>query len=696
MKEVRTEKIRNVGFFGHGGDGKTSLCEAILFTCGGNSRLGSVDDGTSIMDFEPEEVEKKITLSLSVAGIYWKEHKINIIDTPGYSNFISEAIAALRAVDVAVIVLDAASDVKLQAEKSWKMAEELNLPRAFFVSKMDDPNVDFYALLEKLKKRYDGYKIVPITLPMGKGDSFSGVMDVLTKKCYAYESDGSGKFSEVEPQGEDKDLLESHGSDAMESIIEMDDAVMEKYLEGEEIKKDELVTCLKKGISEAKIIPVFCGIPVKNMGTAHFLDAVVDFFPAPDFRGSVKGKDPETGEEIERAIDENGPVSCFVFKTLTDPFAGKISIMKVFSGTLTPDTMLYNPNKQTKERIGGIFTLVGKKQENAPSGHAGDIVATTKLKETTTGDTLCDEKEKIIYPGLSLPQPVISFAIEPKTKGDEEKIISSLHRLMEEDPSIHVSRDEQTKELLISGLGQSHVEVIISRLKRKFGVEVNMKEPKVPYKETIKKTAKAQGKYKKQTGGRGQYGDCWLEIEPLPRGQEFEFVDKIVGGAIPKQFIPAVEKGVREAMRSGILAGYPVTDVRVTVYDGSFHPVDSSEIAFKIAGSLAFKNAMKDAKPVILEPIMKLEITVPEECMGDVIGDLNSRRGKVQGFETKDGWTTIRALVPMAEVLKYAPALRSITSGRGEFTMEFSHYEEVPPQIQEKIIEESKKEEEGS
>ncbi len=694
MKEVKTEKIRNVGFFGHGGDGKTSLCEAILYTAGESERLGSVDGGTSIMDFEPEEVERKITLSLSIARVFWKDHKINILDTPGYSNFISESIFAMKASDVAVIVLDASSDIKLQAEKSWKMAEEQGLPRAFFVTKLDDQNADFEKLVEKLRSKYKGYSIVPITIPLGKGESFSGIVDVLSGKAFLYEKDGSGKFKETDIPPEEKESIEAMISEARESIIEMDDEIMEKYLEGEEVSKEELTKCVKKGMEETKLIPVFSGVPVKNMGTAHFLDAVVELFPPPSFRGSLEGKDPDTGETKYRKISDEDPVSCFVFKTLSDPFAGKITIFKMISGVITPDTTLYNPNKKTKERIGGLFTLVGKKQESAPSGHAGDILATTKLKETTTGDTLCDDKDRIIYPPVALPQPVISFAIEPKTKGDEEKIISSLTRLMEEDPSIHVSRDEQTKELLISGLGQTHVEVIIERLKRKFGVEVNIKEPKVPYKETIKKPAKAQGKYKKQTGGRGQYGDCWIEIEPLPRGKEFEFVDKIVGGAIPKQFIPAVEKGVREAMKSGILAGFPVTDVKVTLYDGSFHPVDSSEIAFKIAGSLAFKNAMKDAKPVILEPIMKLEITVPEECMGDVIGDLNSRRGKVQGFETKDGWATIRALVPMAEVLKYAPALRSITSGRGEFTMEFSHYEEVPPQIQEKIIEESKKEKE--
>ena len=690
MKEVKTQQIRNVGFFGHGDDGKTSLCEVILFLGGENNRIGSVDEGNSLLDFEPEEVDRKLTLSLSVGHIFWKDAKINIIDTPGYPNFFSEAIVAMSVVDTAVIVSDT-SEVKLQAEKAWKLASERGVPRAVFVTKMDDPSADFYGFLDKLKERFEGVKFVPITLPIGSGDSFKGVFDVISGKAFIYQDDRSGKYQEDSVQD---DKIESARSDSIESIIEMDDEVMEKYLEGEELPKEDILRCLKKGMESGELVPVFCGSSLKNIGVSHFLDYIVSTFPDPSFRKEVTGKNPSSGEEVKRRISVDEPTSCFVFKTISDPFAGKITIFKIFSGVVTPDMTLYNPNKLVREKIGGLFALIGKKQKNAPKGVAGDILATTKLKETSTMDTLCDEKNQIVYPPVELPQAVISYAIEPKTKGDEEKIINALHRLMEEDPSIKISRNEQTKELLLSGMGQTHIEVIVEKLKRKFGVEVNMKEPKVPYKETIKAKARAQGKYKKQTGGRGQYGDCWLEIEPLPRGKEFEFVDKIVGGVIPKQFIPAVEKGVREAMQSGILAGYPVTDVKVTVYDGSHHPVDSSELAFKIAGSLAFKKAMEQAKPVLLEPIMKLEIIVPEECMGDVIGDLNSRRGKVQGFETKAGWTTIRALVPMAEVLKYAPALRSITSGRGEFTMEFSHYEEVPPQIAQKIIEEARAERE--
>ncbi len=694
MREVKTGRIRNVGFFGHGDDGKTSLCEAILFTGGENNRLGSVDEGTSLLDFEPEEIEKKLTLSLSVAHIFWKDFKINIVDTPGYPNFISEVISAMRVVDTAVIVFDASSEIKLQAEKAWKISEENRVPKAFFITKMDESGADFYGFLEKLKERFSDFKVVPIVLPLGSGGDFKGIMDVIDGKAYVYKGDGSPDFDVIDIPEEEKERFEGIKSDSIESIIEMDDSVMERYLEGEEISKEEIFSCIKKGMLDMKLIPVFCGSGVKNIGIPQFLDSITKFFPSPDERGEVEGKDPQSGNTIKRKVSSDEPTSAFVFKTITDPFAGKITIFKIFSGKISPDMVLYNPNRLVREKIGGLFALIGKKQKNAPIGYAGDILATTKLKETTTGDTLCDEKNQIVFPSMELPQAVISFAIEPKTKGDEEKIIGSLNRLMEEDPSIRVSRNEQTKELLLSGMGQFHIEVILSKLKRKFGVEVNMKEPKVPYKETIKAVARAQGKYKKQTGGRGQYGDCWLELEPLPRGQEFEFVDKIVGGVIPKQFIPAVEKGVREAMQSGILAGYPVTDVKVTVYDGSHHPVDSSELAFKIAGSLAFKKAMEQAKPVLLEPIMKLEITVPEECMGDVIGDLNGRRGKVQGFETKGGWTTIKALVPMAEVLKYAPALRSITSGRGEFTMEFSHYEEVPPQIAQKIIEEARKEKE--
>ncbi len=694
MKRYEPELIRNVGLFSHGGDGKTSIAEAMLFLAGENSRLGRVDDGTSIMDFEPEEIERKITISSSLAFFEWKKHKINLLDTPGDDNFISDARLCMRVVDCAVIVVSGIDGVKVQTEKVWQFAKENKNPILVFVNKLDRERSDFFRTLTSLKVSFEGTNFLPVQIPYGSEDNFKGVVDLLSGKVLLYKEDASGFFEEIDVPDDLKETYESYRERLMESIVEMDDEIMEKYLSGEEIESSKIGECLKNGIWEGKIVPVLCGSAIRNIGISSLLDFIIKFCPPPTFRKEVEGYDAKTGAKVKRLISPQEPFSAYVFKTISDPFTGRLSLFKVYSGELYPDVTVLNSTKDEKEKIGQIFFLVGKKQKPAPCAGTGDIGVVAKLKNVGTGDTLCDEKYPIKYEGPKVPPALISFSLRPKTKGDEDKLNASLAKLMEEDLTIRYARDEQTKEFILSGMGQVHIEVVVEKLKRKFGVEVELKEPKVPYKETIKGTAKAQGKYKRQSGGRGQYGDTWLEISPLPRGEGFVFEDKIVGGVIPKQYIPAVEKGVIEAMQHGILAGYPVTDVKVTLYDGSYHEVDSSEMAFKIAASMGFKKCMEMANPVLLEPIMKMEIIVPEENLGDVMGDLNSRRGKILGVEAKGNNQVIRAYVPMAEILRYAPDLRSMTGGRGTFTMEFSHYEEVPQNIAQKIIEQAKREKE--
>lgn len=694
MKRYEPELIRNVGLFSHGGDGKTSIAEAMLFLSGENNRLGRVDDGTSIMDFEPEELERKITISSSLAFFEWKRHKINLIDTPGDDNFISDARFCMRVVDCAIIVVSGIDGVKVQTEKVWQFAKENSNPLLIFINKLDRERSDFFRTLDSLKESFEDSNFVPVQLPFGKEDEFKGVLDLLTKKAFLYSDDALGTYEEKEIPNELKEIVERYRERLLESIVEMDDEIMEKYLSGEEIEPSRMEECLRKGIYEGKIIPVLCGSAIRNIGIRNLLDFIINFYPPPTFRKEIEGYDIKSGEKIKRKISPQEPFSAYVFKTISDPFTGRLSLFKVYSGELYPDVSVLNATKDEKEKIGQIFSLVGKKQKPLACAVSGDIAVVAKLKNVGTGDTLCDEKSPIKYEGVKVPPALISYSLKPKTKGDEDKLNASLAKLMEEDLTIRYARDEQTKEFILSGMGQVHIEVIVEKLKRKFGVEVELKEPKVPYKETIKGTAKAQGKYKRQSGGRGQYGDTWLEISPLPRGEGFVFEDKIVGGVIPKQYIPAVEKGVIEAMQHGILAGYPVTDVKVTLYDGSYHEVDSSEMAFKIAASMGFKKCMEMANPVLLEPIMKMEIITPEENLGDVMGDLNSRRGKILGVEAKGNNQIIKAYVPMAEILKYAPDLRSMTGGRGTFTMEFSHYEEVPPHIAQKIIEQAKKEKE--
>ena len=694
MKKYEPATIRNVGIFSHGGEGKTSIVEAMLFLSGENTRLGKVDDGTSLMDYEPEEVERKVTISSSIACFEWGKSKINFIDTPGDDNFVADAKSCMRVADGAVVVVGAVSGVQVQTEKVWGYANEFGIPACIFINKMDRERADFERALADVQKNFPDRSLLAIQLPIGKEENFKGVIDLLAMKAYVFKGDASGGFDTVEIPAEYKDDAAKYREKLVESAVETDDDIMERYLNGEDISEEEIEKCLKEGIWSLKIAPVVCGSAAKNIGVPMLLDTVVKYFPPPTYKPEAEGTDPRNGETIKRTAAADQPFSAYVFKTITDPFAGKLTLFRVYSGEVHPDMTVLNTTTEEKERIGQIFYLVGKKQKPAGLASAGDIAVVAKLKSTGTGDTLCDEKAPIKYPGVVSPPPLISFSLQPKAKGDEDKLNTSLSRLMEEDQTVKYTRDEQTKEFILSGMGQVHIEVIVERMKRKFGVEVELKEPKVPYKETIRGSTKIQGKYKKQSGGKGQYGDTWLELNPLPRGTGFEFVDKIVGGAIPRQYIPAVEKGVVEAMTQGILAGYPVTDFRIILYDGSYHDVDSSEMAFKIAASMGFKKGLEMCSPTLLEPIMKIEVIVPDEYMGDIMGDLNSRRGKIIGVESKGNNQVVKASVPMAEMLKYAPDLKSMTGGRGTFTMEFSHYEEVPAHILPKIVEAAKKEKE--
>ncbi|MFB3924927.1 MAG: elongation factor G [Syntrophales bacterium] len=690
MAKYEPNSLRNIAIVGHGGTGKTSLCESFLYVSGKTDRLGRVDDGSSSMDFEPEEQKRRISISAAVNYIEWDKHKINIIDTPGDSNFATDTINVLHVSDSAVVVVDAVSGVEFQTEKVWEYSDRFSLPRIIYVNKMDRERADFFNVIDTVKKKL-GRKPTPISLPIGAEDSFRGIVDLIGMKALLFD-EGKGTFKTADIPEDMADNVKTYRDSMVEDIAESDETLMDKYLESGELSMDELKTGLRKAVISGGIVAMTCGSALKNIGIRPLMDIIVSYLPSPVDRGPVTGKVP--GKEIteKREPTVEAPFSGLVFKTFADPYAGKLTLFRVYSGSVTSDFNFYNSSRKITERFGNFFFLEGKNQKTAESLVAGDIAAVAKLKETTTGDTICDEKAPIVFEKIASLPPIMSFAVQPKAKGDEEKIMSSLHRLIEEDPSITVHRDEQTKEIILSGMGQVHIEVAVERLKRKFGVEVNLTTPKVPYKETIKGKTKVQGKYKKQSGGRGQFGDTWLEIEPLPRGGGFEFVDKIVGGVIPKQYIPAVEKGIVEAMNEGVLAGYPVVDVRVSLVFGSYHTVDSSEMAFKIAGSMGFKKGILECQPTLLEPIVNIDIEIPEEYMGDVIGDLNSRRGRVIGMETKGSHQIIKGQVPLAEILTYAPDLRSITSGRGTFTYRHSHYEEVPSFIAEKIIAAAKKE----
>jgi elongation factor G len=688
MATAELDKLRNIVILGQGGSGKTSLAEAMLFAAGVTQRLGKVQDGTSVFDHEPEEIKHRVSIATAFHSLTWKKHSFYIADTPGYAAFLADSINCLRGFGGAVFVLNPSVGFRVESERLWAKANEYRTARLIFVNKMDHEQASVEARIDSMLQGLEAQGLY-LQIPIGVEAEFKGVVDLVSLKAYYFEGD-TGKFAESEIPADLKSSADEMRQKLLEAVSEIDDELLEKYLDGKELSAEELKEAIRKGTREGKLYPVLYGSSTRQIGIAQFLDAVMDYLPAPMDEGEMEGKNPVTGEPEKRRQDPGAPVSAYVFKTIVDPFAGKLSVMRVISGKLGSDGVVYDPNKQVKEKIGHLFRLEGKKQEAVREALAGEIVAAAKLKDVTTGDTLCDEKVPIQYPAAEHFSPVISFALEPKSKTDEEKLPQGLQKMKEEDPTIDLHRDEETRDFILSGMGQQHVEIIVEKLKRKYGAEVVLKAPKVPYKETVRGSASAQGKLKKQSGGRGQYGDTWLKIEPLPHGKGFEFVDEIVGGAIPRNYIPAVEKGIREAMAGGVIAGYPMVDVRVTLYDGSYHDVDSSDMAFKIAGSMGFKNAVEKAKPVLLEPIMNMDVTVPDECMGDVIGDLNSRRGKVVGMDTKGHSQVIKSKVPMSEVLKYAPDLRSITSGRGEFHLEFSHYEELPSHLSEKVIKEAK------
>jgi elongation factor G len=688
MAQAELEKLRNVGILGQGGSGKTSLGEAMLFAAGATQRLGRVQDGTSAFDHEPEEIKHQVSISTAFHSLSWKKAPMTLIDTPGYAAFLADSLNCMRAFGGAVFVLNPTVGLRVESERLWAKANEDRVGRLLFVAKMDHEPANVEERIDRILEGLEA-KGLYLQLPIDDGANFKGVVDLLTMKAYLYDGD-SGKSAEAEVPADLKDAAEKMRQKLVEDISETDDELLEKFLDGQELSLDELKKAVREGTRQRKVFPILYGSATRQIGIAQLLDAINDYLPSPLEEGEVEGKHPASGEAIKRSQDPSAPFSAYVFKTISDPFAGKLSVMRIVSGRIASDMICLDPNKQSKERIGHMFRLEGKKQEGVKEASAGEIVAAAKLKEVSTGDTLCEEKEPIQFDGPEHFSPVISFALEPKSKADEEKVPAGLHKMMEEDPTIALHRDEETRDFILSGMGQQHIEIIVEKLRRRFGAEVVLKAPKVPYKETIRASASAQGKLKKQSGGRGQYGDTWIKVEPLPHGAGFEFVDQIVGGAVPRNYIPAVEKGVREAMANGYLAGYQMVDVRVTLYDGSYHDVDSSDMAFKIAASMGFKNAVEKAKPVLLEPMMNMEVTVPDECLGDVIGDLNSRRGKVLGMDTKGHTQVIKTRVPMAEVLKYAPDLRSFTSGRGEFHMEFSHYEEVPPHLAEKVIKEAK------
>lgn len=685
---IEIDKLRNVGMLGQGSAGKTSLGEAMLFAAGLTQRPGRVEDGTSVFAFEPEEIKRQISISAAFHSLAWKKFNLYLIDTPGYSTFLADTINCMRAFEGAVFLLSPSAGVRVETERLWSRANERNLSRLIFVGKMEREKSNVEESIEGILNRLEA-KGVYLQVPIGAEENFKGVVDLVLMKALLFEGD-SGKVSQTDIPEELKKTADHKRVQLLESVAETDDALLEKYLDGQELSLEELKRGIRLGVLKGKLFPILFGSAFRHIGIGQLLDAIIEYLPAPLEIGEAEGINPVTREREKRPPDPAAPLSAYIFKTIIDPFAGKLSVMRVLSGKIATDMTVYNPNKEGKEKIGQMFRLEGKKQEVVREAGAGEIVAAAKLKDVSSGNTLCDERAPVQYEGLVHFSPLISFALEPKSKADEEKVPQALQKMMEEDPTIEMHRDQQTREFILSGMGQLHIEVLVEKLKRKYGAEVELKAPKVPYKETIKASASAQGKYKRQSGGRGQYGDTWIKIEPLPRGKGFEFVDQIVGGAIPRNYIPSVEKGIREAMVEGYLASYPMVDVRVTLYDGSYHDVDSSDMAFKIAGSMGFKHAVEKAKPIVLEPIMSLDVIVPEECMGDVIGDLNSRRGRVLGMETKGHTQVIKTLVPMAEVLKYAPDLRSITSGRGEFQMEFSRYEEVPSHLAERIIKEAK------
>lgn len=676
---------RTIALVGHGGGGKTSLAEAMLFNTKSVERLGKVDQGTSTLDYEPEETKRGSSVSATCGHYVYKKHNVHFVDSPGDDNFLSDSVAALRAVDGVVLVADAIDGVKVQGEKVWQHVKELGLPTLVVVNKMDRDRADFAQAMTIIPEML-GVKTIILQLPIGQGEDFTGVVDLLAAKAYTFADDGSGEMSETDVPADMADDVEAARETLIEDIAEAEDELMERYLEGEELSAEDLAKGLAKGVREQIFVPVAVCAALGNMAVQPIMELINTLLPSPIDRGQIMALDEAGEEEVILLPDPEAPVAVLVFKTTVDQF-GKLSLARVFRGTLTSAPQLYNPNRESKERFGSIYQTTGKAQETLKEALPGDLVAIPKLKDTATGDTLTDDKQRVMFPPIEPLPASIVFAIEAKEKGDEEKLFAGIHKLLEEDPTLRLDRDPQTNEALLSGMGQVHIETTQERLKRKYGVEVVLKTPKVPYRETLKGKTRVQGRYKKQTGGRGQFGDTWLEIEPAPAGEGFVFENKIVGGAIPRNYIPAVEKGIFEAMASGVLAGYPIVDVRVKLVDGSFHPVDSSEMAFKVAGSIGFKKGAAECKPTLLEPIMQLTVTVPDDAMGDVMGDISGRRGKVLGMDAKGSLQIIKAQVPMSEVLTYQPELTAMTGGRGAFTIKLDHYEQVPADVQAKIAE---------
>ena len=680
------EKQRNIGLMAHIDAGKTTTTERILYYTGVTHRMGEVHEGTATMDWMEQEQERGITITAATTTCFWKGYRINIIDTPGHVDFTIEVERSLRVLDGAIVVLCGVGGVEPQTEAVWRQADRYRVPRIAFVNKLDRVGSDFFRVVEMMKERL-GTNPVPVQIPLGAEENFVGVIDLVRGVAYVYDDSTLGaKYEERPIPDEYKPAYEEWREKLLEAVSDLDEEIMEKYLSGEEIKEEEIKRVLRKATISLKAVPVFCGAAFKNKGIQPLLDGVIDYLPSPVDIPPVEGRNPKTNErEIRRASDDE-PFAALAFKIMTDPYVGQLTYIRVYSGRLESGSYVYNATRGRKERIGRLLKMHANKREEIKEVYAGDIAACVGLKNTFTGDTLCDESHPIILEELQFPEPVISVAVEPKTKADQEKLSTALYKLSIEDPSFKVKVDEETGQTIISGMGELHLEIIVDRMKREFGVEARIGRPEVAYRETITVPAKAEGKYIKQTGGRGQYGHVFIEVRPLKRGEGFRFVDNITGGVIPKEFIPAVEKGIREAMERGVVAGYPVVDVEVILYDGSYHEVDSSELAFKIAASQAFKEAVKKANPILLEPIMKLEVVTPQEFLGDVIGDINSRRGKVLGIEHRGANQVVRALVPLAELFGYATDIRSITQGRANFTMLFSHYEPVPAQVAESII----------
>ncbi|HZQ24795.1 MAG TPA: elongation factor G [Terriglobales bacterium] len=692
MKIYEGANIRNVALIGHGHAGKTSLVSAMLYTAGSTQRLGRVDDGSAPTDYDEEEIARQMSITTGAAYAEWGKTKINLLDTPGFNMFVHEAKMVLPVVESALVVVDGVAGVEVVTERVWGYCEEVKLPRMIVVSRMDRDRADATRVLDSLTKAF-GRTVMPLQMPIGSEKSLTGIIDLVRMKAYTYEMGGNGKGKEGEIPANLKDAAQEQHERLVELVAEGKDALMEEFFEKGTIPEEDLVPALHEAIREDRIFPVLFTSGLGNIGVDELMDFIVDYTPAPTEREPIRGQvTTGNGEPPSRKVEDSAPLSLFVFKTVSDPFAGRISYFKVFSGVLKNDASVQNFNRGIQEKLAHISVTQGKQAVPVTELHAGDIGAVAKLKDTLTGDTLGDKAGVIQYPAVKLPEPAITFAIEPKSRADEDKLGVGIHKLMEEDAMLRFFRDAQTKEFLIAGTGQQHIEVIVSKMKKRYHTEVNLKAPKVPYRETIRGKADVQGRHKKQTGGHGQYGDCKIKMEPLPRGGEFEFVNDIFGGAIPRNFIPAVEKGIKDAAARGYLAGFPVVDFRVILYDGSYHDVDSNDLSFQMAGRIAFKKAMEQAKPTLLEPVMSVEITVPDEFAGSIMGDLNSRRGRIQGMDNKGGNTVVKAEVPMSEMLTYGADLTSMTQGRGSFNMEMHHYDVVPAQLQEKIIDKAKAE----